>query len=99
MPLALLLFGLLVGVVIVEALVDRLRHGGLYEARDSELSLGVAIGWTAAGIGLSALTYAANNLAYEHRVADLGKMPGAAVAAFLLADFAYYGWHWVSHKS
>jgi sterol desaturase/sphingolipid hydroxylase (fatty acid hydroxylase superfamily) len=96
---ALLLLGLLVGAVIIEALVDRLRRGGLYEARDSELSLGVAIGWAVTGVALSALTYAANNLAYDHRVANFSKLPAAPVAAFLLADLAYYGWHWISHKS
>src|SRR4051812_33847018 len=96
---ALLLFGLLVAVVAREALIDRLRRGRLYRARDSQLSLGGGFGWALTGAGLSALTYAANNLAYDHRIANLGRMPFAPVAAFVLADLAYYGWHWISHRS
>src|SRR5436190_17520677 len=98
MTSALLLFGLLVFAVVVEALVDRLRHGRLYEARDSELSLGVAFGWAFTGAALSALTYAANNLAFDHRIANFGALAAAPVLAFLIADLAYYAWHWLSHR-
>lgn len=94
----LILFGLLVAAVALEALIDRVRHSRLYEARDSELSLGVAFGWAFTGVALSALAYGANNLAYDHRIANLGQMTGAPVVAFLLADLAYYAWHWLSHR-
>lgn len=93
----LLLLGLLLGAVALEALVDWRLRAGLYEARDSELSLGLAAGWAASGIAVGALTLAANAFAYDHRLADLGAWAFAPLAAFLLADLAYYGWHRLSH--
>lgn len=95
---ALLLLGALFGAVVLEALIDRLRHGRLYEWRDSELSLGLAVGWALTGLALAALTAAANAFAYQHRILDLGASPLAPVVAFLLADLAYYVWHRLSHQ-
>src|SRR6476620_759989 len=96
---ALLLLGLLLGAVALDALIDWRRRGGLYEARDSELSLGVAAGWAGTGAALSALTYWADSFAFEHRASNLGRWAFAPVLGFLLADGFYWAWHWLSHRS
>ena len=93
-----LLLGLLVAVVALEALVDWRLRRKLYEARDSELSLGLAAGWAVSGVAGALLAAAAITFAYRHRVLDLGTLAAAPVLVILFADLSYYAWHRLSHR-
>ena len=89
--------GLLVLAIALEALVDWRLRSRLYEARDSELSLGLAAGWAVSGIAGAALSFGAIALAYRYRVADLGAWVAGPLLVIVLGDLIYYAWHRLSH--
>src|SRR5258706_2877898 len=89
--------GLFLAAIVLEALVDWRLHRRLYEWRDSELSLGLAAGWAVSGVIGGLLAAAGIAFAYQHRVLELGTLPGAPLYAPVLADALYYGWHRLSH--
>ncbi|MFI4966689.1 MAG: sterol desaturase family protein [Caulobacterales bacterium] len=93
-----LLLGLLLAAVGLEALVDWRLRRKLYEWRDSELSLGLAAGWAVSGIAGATLAGAAITFAYHRRVLDLGSWAVAPILVIVLADVFYYAWHRLSHR-
>src|SRR6185369_5314869 len=90
-------FGLLAAAVLLEALASWRFRRGLYEWRDTELSLGLAVGWLLISSLDTLVATAASGFAYRHRLLDLGATPFAPVVAILVADFLYYAWHRASH--
>jgi sterol desaturase/sphingolipid hydroxylase (fatty acid hydroxylase superfamily) len=93
-----LLLGLVLAAVAVEALVGWRLGRKWYEWRDSELSLGLATGWAASGIAAAGLSTLAIGFGYSHRILDLGSTPAAPVLVVVLADLFYYAWHRLSHR-
>jgi sterol desaturase/sphingolipid hydroxylase (fatty acid hydroxylase superfamily) len=69
----------------------------LYGLRDTEVSLGLALGWAAGSFASTFLTAGLVAFGYAHRVADFGAGPGGPMLALLAADGLYYAWHRVSH--
>ncbi len=91
--------GLVFLLVIAEALASWRFRPGLYEWRDSEISLGLAAGWAVSGVAGAALSTAAIAFGYSHRIANLGETTGAVLLAIVLADLLYYVWHRLSHRA
>ncbi|MFL5295932.1 MAG: sterol desaturase family protein [Phenylobacterium sp.] len=92
-------YGLLAAAISLEALAGWRFRRGLYEWRDTELSLGLAVGWLLISSLDTLIATAASGFAYRHRLLDMGAWPAAPVIAILLADFLYYAWHRASHHA
>ena len=84
--------------VLVELLVGRRLGRKLYEARETEVTLGLALGWLLGGLVTTALAAMVVNFAFAHRVADLNRGALGVVLCLLLADLIYYLWHRLSHR-
>jgi sterol desaturase/sphingolipid hydroxylase (fatty acid hydroxylase superfamily) len=92
-----LLIGILLAAVGLEALVDWRFRRKLYELRDSELSLGLAAGWAISGLVGAGLATATIAFGYDHRILDLGTWAAAPLLVVVIADLFYYAWHRISH--
>jgi sterol desaturase/sphingolipid hydroxylase (fatty acid hydroxylase superfamily) len=84
--------------ILVEALVGRRLGRTLYEARETEVTLGLALGWLLGGVLTTSLAALAVNFAYAHRAADLNHGPWGLALCLVLADLIYYAWHRLSHR-
>jgi sterol desaturase/sphingolipid hydroxylase (fatty acid hydroxylase superfamily) len=93
-----LLLGLVFAAIAAEALVAWGLRRGLYEWRDSELSLGLAAGWAVSGALAGLLSTFAISFGYSHRILDLGTFVAAPILVVLVADLLYYAWHRLSHR-
>jgi len=93
-----LLLGLVLAAVALEALLDWRFGRKLYEWRDTEISLGLAAGWAVSGVAVGLLATWTIAFGYSHRVLDLGAAPGAWILVVLVADLSYYAWHRLSHR-
>lgn len=98
MPLELAWVALAAGLVALEAVLTRRLGRPVYEARETEVSLGLAFGWLLGGLLTTLLAMGVVAFGYAHRVADLGAGPFGLVLCVLLADLIYYGWHRLSHR-
>ncbi len=86
-----------VSLIGLEALVSWRLGRPAYSWRDTEVSLGLALGWTLAAMATNALTLFVIAYGYQHRVFDFGQGPLVIVGGVVAADLLYYGWHRVSH--
>jgi sterol desaturase/sphingolipid hydroxylase (fatty acid hydroxylase superfamily) len=87
-----------VGLIGLEAGATRLFGRPGYGWRDSEVSLGLALGWAAAAMATGGLSLWIIQLGYDHRLIDLNQRgPWTLAAAIVAADFLYYLWHRASH--
>jgi sterol desaturase/sphingolipid hydroxylase (fatty acid hydroxylase superfamily) len=93
-----LLLGLVFAAVAAEVLIAWRLRRGLYEWRDSELSLGLAAGWAVSGAVGGLLSVLAIEFGYRHRLLDLGAFAAAPILVIILADLFYYAWHRLSHR-
>lgn len=88
---------LVCAAIAVEAAAGWRWRWGLYEWRDSELSLGLAFGWLVSGVIGGALAAFTISYGYQHRILDLGRTPWGGLLVIVLADLVYYAWHRLSH--
>jgi sterol desaturase/sphingolipid hydroxylase (fatty acid hydroxylase superfamily) len=86
------------GLILLEALVSWRLGKPVYGVRDTEVSLGLAIGWALGGVATTVLTGLTVGFAHRHAVLSLGEGPFALLALLLLADLLYYVWHRLSHR-
>jgi sterol desaturase/sphingolipid hydroxylase (fatty acid hydroxylase superfamily) len=92
-----LLLGLVCAAIALEAIASWRLNAGLYERRDSEISLGLAFGWLVSGIAGGALGALAIGFGYAHRLLDLGHTAWGGLLVILMADLVYYAWHRLNH--
>jgi sterol desaturase/sphingolipid hydroxylase (fatty acid hydroxylase superfamily) len=93
-----LIIGLVLMAVGVEAVAAWRLRRDLYEVRDSELSLGLALGWVISGAIGAALMAVTIAFGYAHRIFDFGAKPWGALLLIVLADLIYYVWHRLNHR-
>jgi sterol desaturase/sphingolipid hydroxylase (fatty acid hydroxylase superfamily) len=89
---------LAVGLIVLEAILTRRLGRPTYEARETEVSLGLAFGWLLGGLLTTMLAMGVIAFGYAHRIAELGSGPLGLALCILLADFIYYWWHRLSHR-
>lgn len=86
------------GLMLLEALISWRLGRAVYGVRDTEVSLGLAIGWAVGGVATTALTGLVVGFAHQHAFAGLGEGWLALPLLLLLADLLYYLWHRFSHR-
>jgi len=93
-----LIIGLVLVAIGVEAIAAWWLKRNLYEVRDSELSLGLALGWVISGAIGGSLLAVMIAFGYAHRVFDFGAKPWGGLLLIVLADLIYYVWHRLNHR-
>jgi sterol desaturase/sphingolipid hydroxylase (fatty acid hydroxylase superfamily) len=69
----------------------------VYDLKDTEVSLGLALGWAAAAMATGGLSLFIIAFGYRHRLFDFQQGALAFAAMLLAADLLYYVWHRLSH--
>ena len=87
-----------VALVIAEMAVARLRDRKRFCPRDTLTSLALGLGSTVAGLLTAGFVYAIAMWVYQFRVFTIPFAWYWFVLAFVLDDFAYYGFHRAAHR-
>ncbi|NWG46235.1 MAG: sterol desaturase family protein [Alphaproteobacteria bacterium] len=85
-------------LVVAEMVYGRLTGRVRFETRDTLASLTMGLGNLVSGLAFGFLLLWAYDLAYAHRLFDIGYSWWAFLACFLAEDLAYYWFHRVSHE-
>lgn len=90
---------LYVVLIVVEMCLWRFKGSARYEARDTAASLTMGLGAAAlSALGASAAIITSFAFAYRYRLVEAPKGLLGFVLCLLLADFAYYWSHRISHE-
>ena len=86
--------------IVLEIVLARFRVIGVrYEPRDTAMSLTISVGAGLIGGAFAGLSFAAMQIAYEHRVLTLSMTTvWPWLLLFLLDDLTYYLFHRISHE-
>lgn len=97
-PLTVAAIPVFIASMLVEAAWARRRGTPAYEARDTRTNIVMGLGSVAFAALYTGLFLPLMELAYAHRLWDLGHGAGAWLAALLGHDFAYYWAHRLDHE-
>lgn len=85
--------------MVAEMLWARARAPESYEPRDTLTSLLLGFGSGLAGLLTAGAVTLAAFWAYDHRVTTIPFVWWAWIACFVIDDFRYFLYHWLSHRS
>lgn len=86
-------------LILAEAAAGRWFGRGFYGMRDTEVGLGLVLGWALAATVTTLLSTAVLAAAYAHRFVTLPLNAATLALAVVLADLLYYAWHVLSHRA